>query len=58
MVYTFTEQPIFNFNYGCVVLFQEMVYVTVETASAGKVGPEMLVRFGLGLNIPNIATKH
>ncbi|KAG8137590.1 hypothetical protein E2320_004814, partial [Naja naja] len=37
---------------------QEMVYVTVETASAGKIGPEMLVRSGSGLNIPNIAMKH
>ncbi|KAK9401741.1 itgbl1: Integrin beta-like 1 [Crotalus adamanteus] len=37
---------------------QEMAYVAVETASAGQVGLEMLVRSGLGVNIPNIAMKH
>lgn len=40
-----------------VVLFQEMAYVAVETASAGQVGLEMLVRSGLGVNILNIAMK-
>lgn len=41
-----------------VVLFQEMVYVAVETVSAGMVGLEMLVKSGWGQNTPNAAMEN